>query len=111
MASHAMTPDSFDARRLRRGGAEDRVLFAVLAAVVVFAPGLGEVRRRFEDASAGWLVVAVVLELLSGLWYVALFRPVFCRSMPWRSSLQIGWAELAAGSIIPASGASGVALG
>jgi uncharacterized membrane protein YbhN (UPF0104 family) len=36
---------------------------------------------------------------------------VFCRTLSWRASLQIGWAELAAGSIVPASGASGVALG
>src|SRR2546422_7004895 len=31
--------------------------------------------------------------------------------MPWRTSLEIGWSELAMGSIVPASGAGGLALG
>jgi len=40
-----------------------------------------------------------------------MFRPVFCRRMSWRASAEIGGAELAVGSIVPASGASGLALG
>ena len=40
-----------------------------------------------------------------------MFRPVFCQSMPWRTSWEIGLAELGAGSIVPASGAGGLALG
>jgi uncharacterized membrane protein YbhN (UPF0104 family) len=31
--------------------------------------------------------------------------------MPWRTSLEISWSELAVGSIVPASGAGGLALG
>ena len=40
-----------------------------------------------------------------------MFRPIFCRHMPWRTSWEIGWSELAMGSIVPASGAGGLALG
>jgi uncharacterized membrane protein YbhN (UPF0104 family) len=40
-----------------------------------------------------------------------MFRAVFCRRMSWRTSAEIGWAELAAGSLVPASGAAGLALG
>jgi uncharacterized protein (TIRG00374 family) len=40
-----------------------------------------------------------------------MFRPIFCRTMSWRTSMQIGWSELAAGSLVPASGAGGLALG
>jgi uncharacterized protein (TIRG00374 family) len=40
-----------------------------------------------------------------------MFRPIFCNAMPWRTSWEIGLAELGAGSIIPASGAGGLALG
>jgi uncharacterized membrane protein YbhN (UPF0104 family) len=40
-----------------------------------------------------------------------MFRQVFCRNMSWRSSWEIGWSELAVGSIVPASGAGGLALG
>ena len=39
------------------------------------------------------------------------FRPIFCDSMPWRTSWEIGLSELGAGSIVPASGAGGLALG
>jgi uncharacterized membrane protein YbhN (UPF0104 family) len=40
-----------------------------------------------------------------------MFRPIFCRHMPWRTSWEISWSELAVGSIVPASGAGGLALG
>jgi uncharacterized protein (TIRG00374 family) len=40
-----------------------------------------------------------------------MFRPIFCQNMPWRTSWEIGLAELGAGSIVPASGAGGLALG
>ena len=74
------------------------------------APGLGEVRTLVARAGAAWLVLAVALEVASSLSYVAMFRPVFCRRMGWpraRRSL----VELAVGSIVPASGAGGIALG
>jgi uncharacterized membrane protein YbhN (UPF0104 family) len=40
-----------------------------------------------------------------------MFAPVFCRGLSWRRSWQIGGSELAVGSLIPASGASGLAFG
>jgi uncharacterized protein (TIRG00374 family) len=43
--------------------------------------------------------------------YVLMFRPIFCRKLSWRTSWEIGWSELAMGSIVPASGAGGLALG
>jgi uncharacterized protein (TIRG00374 family) len=79
--------------------------------VALLAPGLGEVRDRLAEASPGWLVLAVALEALSCISYVLMFRAVFCRRMSWRTSAEIGWAELAAGSLVPASGAAGLALG
>jgi uncharacterized protein (TIRG00374 family) len=53
----------------------------------------------------------VVFEALSCISYVLMFRPIFCRRMSWRTSAEIGWAELGVGSIVPASGAGGLALG
>ena len=79
--------------------------------MLLFAPGLGEVRDLLADAQPEWVVLAVVFEALSCVSYVLMFRPVFCRNMPWRTSWEIGMAELAAGSIVPASGAGGLALG
>ena len=53
----------------------------------------------------------VALELLSALSYVVIFRSVFCARMGWRLSYQIGMAEQAANSLLPASGAGGLAVG
>ena len=104
-------PDDVDPRRLARRALEVIVLLGALVLVAWLAPGLGEVRDRLKDASPGWLALAVVFELLSALSYVLMFRPVFCSIMPWRSALQLGLSEVGTGSILPASGAGGIALG
>jgi uncharacterized membrane protein YbhN (UPF0104 family) len=104
-------PQELEPSRLRRRTAQVALLLAVIALVVVLAPGLGDVRDQLAGANGWWLAVAVLLEFLSGVSYVLLFRPIFCRRMSWRSSWELGWSELAAGSLVPASGASGLALG
>jgi uncharacterized protein (TIRG00374 family) len=104
-------PDEFDTRRLLRRTAVVVGLLAVLGLVVVFAPGLGDVRDRLDEAEPGWLALGIVFEALSCLSYVVMFRPVFCRQMPRRTSAEIALSELAVGSIVPASGAGGLALG
>ncbi len=104
-------PAELSTKRLLRRLAQVVALLAVLVLVAVLAPGLGEVRDRLAEASPGWLAVAVGLELLSCLSYVLMFRPIFCRRMSWRTSSEIAWSELGVGSIVPASGAGGLALG
>jgi uncharacterized membrane protein YbhN (UPF0104 family) len=104
-------PPDVAPRRLARRALEVIVLLAALVLVALLAPGLGEVRTRLKDASPGWLALAVAFEVLSSLSYVVMFRPVFCSIMRWRSALQLGLSEVGTGSIIPASGAGGIALG
>ena len=87
------------------------VLLTVLVLIVVLAPGLDQLRHVISKGRPGWLAVAVVLEGLSCASYVVLFRPIFCRHMGWRTSWEIGWSELGMGSIVPASGIGGLALG
>ena len=86
-------------------------MLIVLVLIALLAPGLGEVRDRLGDVAPGWLALAVALEALSCVSYVLMFRPVFCARMSWRSSWEIGLSELAVGSVVPASGAGGLALG
>ena len=43
--------------------------------------------------------------------YVAMFGPVFCERMALRTSAEIGLAELGVGSLVPAGGLGGLALG
>jgi uncharacterized membrane protein YbhN (UPF0104 family) len=80
-------------------------------AIFVLAPGLGEVRDLLVKANPGWLVLAVALEGLSFLSYLVMFGPIFCTGLTWNRSWQIGGSELAMGSLVPASGAGGLALG
>ena len=104
-------PRDLDPRRLARRAAWAVAFLAILGLVAWLAPGLGQVRHLLGRATAGWLAIGVALEVASSLAYVAMFRPAFCRRMTWRSSAEIGLSELAVGSIVPASGAGGVALG
>jgi uncharacterized membrane protein YbhN (UPF0104 family) len=111
MAAVQPLPNELAPSRLRRNLATLALVVALIVLVVVLAPGLGELRETFSRAAPGWLAVAVVLEFLSCVSYVVMFRPIFCRRMGWKRSWQIGWSELAVGSLVPASGASGLALG
>jgi uncharacterized protein (TIRG00374 family) len=104
-------PDELDSRRLARRTAQIVAALAVVGLVLLFAPGLGEVRDLLTEARPEWVALAIAFEAMSCVCYVLMFRPIFCQSMPWRTSWEIGLAELAAGSIVPASGAGGLALG
>ena len=105
-------PDEFSTRRLVRRLAEVLALLVVIGLIALLTPGLGEVRDRFADAAPGWIALgdpprAPLVPRPTSL----LFRGVFCPRMSWRTSSEIGWAELGVGSIVPASGAGGLALG
>ena len=104
-------PDDLDPRRLRRRALQVIGLLAVVGLVAWLAPGLGEVRALLTRARPEWLALAVALELASCLSYVLMFKPVFCARMTWRTAYELGMSELAVGSIVPASGAGGLALG
>jgi uncharacterized membrane protein YbhN (UPF0104 family) len=104
-------PEEFAPRKLARRTAQIVAVLVVVGLVLLLAPGLSQVRHQLTDARPGWVALAIVLEALSCVSYVLLFRPIFCRHFPWRTSWEIGLAELGAGSVIPASGAGGLALG
>jgi uncharacterized membrane protein YbhN (UPF0104 family) len=89
-------------------------LAAVVGAVgllVLLGPGLGSLRTQFARGSPGWLAAGLVLEALSALSYVVIFRAVFCPRMGWRLSYTIAMAEQAVNSVLSVSGAGGLALG
>jgi uncharacterized membrane protein YbhN (UPF0104 family) len=104
-------PDEFRTPTLRRRGLQALAALAALVAIFLLAPGLGEVRDMLADASPAWLALATLFEGLSFASYVVMFGPIFCTGLSWRRSWQIGGAELAMGSLVPASGAGGLALG
>ena len=115
MESHAerqvTLPEELSTPRLVRRALWVVGLLVAVGLIAAFAPGLGQVRRHLSDAQPGWSAAGIVLEFLSGVSYIAMFRPVFCSQTSWRTSWEIGWLELAVGSLVPASGAGGLALG
>jgi uncharacterized protein (TIRG00374 family) len=104
-------PAEFEPSRLARRTLQVVAALVVVGLVLLLAPGLGEVRDLLTEARPEWVALAVAFEAMSCVSYVLMFRPIFCHSMPWRTSWEIGLAELGAGSIVPASGAGGLALG
>lgn len=104
-------PEDLSWPRLRRRLLVLGAILVGVAAVVSLLPGLGELRGRFAEARPSWLMVAIALQVLSCLSYVAAFRSVFCRKMSWRTSYEIGMSELATNSLISVGGAGGLALG
>jgi hypothetical protein len=109
--SPAELPREFQTRALGRRTLGALTALAVLVAIFLLAPGLDEVRDRLAGASPGWLALATLLEGLSFASYVVMFGPIFCTGLSWRRSWHIGGSELAMGSLVPASGAGGLALG
>jgi uncharacterized membrane protein YbhN (UPF0104 family) len=104
-------PAELEPRHLARRFVQVVALLAVVVLIAFLAPGLGEVRQKLTDLAPGWIALAVVLEALSCGSYVLMFRPIFCSRMSWRTSAEIGLSELAVGSLVPASGAAGLAFG
>jgi uncharacterized membrane protein YbhN (UPF0104 family) len=107
----AEMPEEFQPRSLEKRALQAVLALGALVAIVVLAPGLGDVRDLLGEADPTWLAVAAALEGLSFASYVVMFGPIFCTGLTWRRSWQIGGAELAMGSLVPASGAGGLALG
>lgn len=104
-------PAELSSRHLRRRLVQLVTLVIVVALVVWLSPGLGSLRGQLGHAAIPWFVAAAAAEVLSTLSYVVIFRSVFCARMPWRTSYQVGMAEQAANSLLPAGGAGGLALG
>src|SRR5215203_2310682 len=86
----AELPREFQPRSLRHRAEQALLALVVLLAVVVFAPGLGEVRDKLGEASPSWLLLAAALEGLSFVSYVVMFGPIFCTGLTWRRSWEIG---------------------
>jgi len=104
-------PSEFQPRTLSRRALQAIAALVVLFGVFLLAPGLGDVRNELTGADPGWLVIATFFEGLSFASYIVMFGPIFCTGLGWRRSWQIGGSELAMGSLVPASGIGGLALG
>ena len=103
-------------------GRHRRVTASVLGAVLVAGfvyyvvpqiAGLGPTLERLRGGDAWWFVLGMLLEVISYVGEIALFRGVFSRPgrpMGWRTSTQITLAGGAATKILATAGAGGIAL-
>jgi len=69
--------------------------------------------NRVQQGNVWWFVLAAVLEVLSFVGYITLFRAVFVRGesrIDWPESYQITMAGLAATRLFASAGAGGIAL-
>lgn len=92
-----------------------RLIYSLLASVVIASlllavPGLQGVASQIADLDAGWVIVAVALELASCLAYVVVFR-LFFSGLPARPARAIAWVEQGAGALLPGGGAGALAVG
>lgn len=87
------------------------VFLALIVGAIVAMPGLGDLRERLAGADPAWIALAALLEIGSCLAFVAAFRGVFSRRLPWRFAYRVGMAEQAANVLLPTGGAGGLALG
>ena len=83
-------PDEFEPRKLARRTLQIVAVFVVVGLVLLFAPGLGQVRHLLTEARPEWVALAVAFEALSCVSYVLMFGPIFCPSMPGGTSWEIG---------------------
>src|SRR4051794_11611311 len=97
-------------RRFRRRVISLGLLTVLVGGLALSLPGLADVGDRLADVDPGWVVLAVALEILSGLSFIVVFRLVFPH-VPARLGRRVAWSEQAFGALLPAGGAGGLAIG
>jgi uncharacterized membrane protein YbhN (UPF0104 family) len=97
-------------RSLRNNFISLAIFFALVVALLFGVPGLRSAAERITDATPGWVVAGVGLEILSCLGYVLLFDLVFGK-LGGRLTSRLSLAELAVNSVLSVSGLAGIALG
>src|SRR5947209_2197280 len=102
--------DEDPGRSLWRGLISLVILVALVVSLLLAVPGLHGVANRVADMNAGWLIAAVLLEVLSCLGYVIAFLQVFDRA-PIRFGARVALSELAYGAAVSLGGAGGAAVG
>ncbi len=86
------------------------ILVALVTGLLLTIPGLHGIAHAVTHMQAGWLVLAVGLEVLSCVGYVLAFLQVFDRA-PVRFGAEVALSELAFGAAVSLGGAGSVAVG
>ncbi len=110
-------PEMLRMRLTRRRVAAFAVFVVSIVAFLYFVLpkllGLKGTWNRIQHGNPWWFALAALLEALSFVSYIALFRAIFVKDAPrirWKESYQITMASLAATRVFAAAGAGGIAL-
>src|SRR5438309_892578 len=98
-------------RRSYRGALWAAAGVTLVAAVFLALPALAGVPARLVDGCGDWVAAAGVLELLSAVGFVVLFKLVFAAPISWRRSVPAALRALGATTIVPGGGLVGPAMG
>jgi len=109
-ARAGVPPPVFDEHRLRRRLIGAALLAAVMVSLLVAVPPLRSVATAIEHMSPGWLALALLLELASGLSFVVIFRRFFDR-VPASAARELAWTEMGTGALLPGGGVGAYAAG
>jgi uncharacterized membrane protein YbhN (UPF0104 family) len=109
--AEAVLEKSGDSRTILVNGLIAAGLAVLAAAAVIWVPFLEPIRDRFAHTEPGWVVIALVLQLLSVLSFVVALRGAFDRRLGWRESFDVGVVEESANVFLPSGGSGGLALG
>jgi uncharacterized membrane protein YbhN (UPF0104 family) len=98
-------------RHLRRWPLWGAALVVFVAAVFLALPALAGVPARLVNGCGDWIAAAGVLELLSAVGFVVLFKLVFAGPISWRRSVPAALRALGATTILPGGGLIGPTMG
>ena len=94
---------------LRRRVAAAGLLFGLVVALLLGVPGLRPVAEEIRQMPLPWVALAVVLELLSCLSFVVVFRLFFDGPVD-REARTLAWTSMASGALLPGGGVGGLAI-
>jgi len=86
------------------------VLILLAVGLLLAVPSLHDVGHDITHMPIGWVIVAVILEILSCVGYIVAFLQVFERA-PIRFGARVAMTELAFGAAVSLGGAGSVAVG
>ena len=114
MTAHALTTESADLpsiRQIARKLALVAIPLAIAAVVATQLPGLKEIPHQLAGADAGWIGVALILELVSTACFALAFHGVYDRRTSPRASTSMSMAVQGMNIVLPSGGAGGLAVG
>ncbi|MGH2913556.1 MAG: lysylphosphatidylglycerol synthase transmembrane domain-containing protein [Solirubrobacteraceae bacterium] len=99
-----------DEHRLRRRLIGAVVVIAAVVSLLLAVPPLHRVANTIAHMGAGWLVLAVALEIGSNIAFVVIFR-LFFERVEAATARELAWTEAGSGALLPGGGVGAMAAG